>query len=157
MCSRSRWTISSDSLRGLLLACLLATCGDVVAADPNGVGAIAVVVRSDSSIRLMTRDEVYAMFVLDRRGDFHPIDLPESDPTRGAFYMRLAQKNLTMMRALRSKLVFTGAGRPPQQLDMPSLLGRLAADHKAIAYLPAAGLPSGTRSVAILQPDPSAP
>ncbi|WP_374512495.1 hypothetical protein [Niveibacterium sp.] len=125
-----------------------------MAADPAAVGAIAVVVRNDSSIRLMTRDEVYAMFVLDRRGDFHPLDLPESDPTRAAFYMRLAQKNLTMMRALRSKLVFTGTGRPPQQLDMPALIGRLAADHTAVAYLPASDLPAGTRSVAVLQPSP---
>lgn len=152
----SRLRSITSSRCGYVLALGLALAGPLsgAAADTGGVGTIAVVVRADSSLRAMSLDEVYALFVLDQRQQYAPIDLPESDPTRAAFYMRLAKKNLTMMRALRSRLVFTGTGRPPQQLEMAAALARVAADHNAVAYLPAAGIPAGIRAIASLPPEP---
>ncbi|GAA5173899.1 hypothetical protein GCM10025771_02260 [Niveibacterium umoris] len=147
-------TISSSAW--LTVALLMLGGGKALAepADGSGVATIAVVVRADSSLRAMTRDELYAMFVLDQRGPYNPIDLPESDPTRTALYLRLASKNLTMMRALRARLVFTGAGRPPQQLELPAALARLAADQAAVVYLPAGKIPVGARVVATLGSEP---
>jgi hypothetical protein len=158
MCSRLRSTTCSEWLRKLALALALAlpfvAGADARGADIPELGAIAVVVRSDASVRSTGRDEGNAVFVLDQRQNFQPLDLPETDPIRAAFYMRLAKENLTMMRALHSTLVFTGNGRPPKQLELSALLARLAGDHNAIAYLPALDLPAGLHSVASLPAEP---
>lgn len=154
MCFPLPLTTSSSRLRALASALLLAVAGLLHAAGPDEVGVIAVVVRSDSAVRKLVRDDIYAIFVLDKREGLQPLDLPETDPVRAAFYMRLAGKSLGMMRALRSRLVFTGAGRPPKQLNLAAVHERLANDHSAIAYLPLPDLPQGVRVVATLAPAP---
>ncbi|MCX9156009.1 hypothetical protein OPU71_07700 [Niveibacterium sp. 24ML] len=147
-------TISSNGLCALVSALLMAAPGLAHGAEPDEVGIIAVVMRSDGAVRKLVREEVYAIFVLDKRGNLQPLDLPETDPVRAAFYMRLAGKSLGMMRALRSTLVFTGAGRPPKQLELAAVHERLANDPTAIAYLPMPDLPLGVRVVATLAPAP---
>ncbi|GAA5173902.1 hypothetical protein GCM10025771_02280 [Niveibacterium umoris] len=117
----------------------------LVAAMSAAADGVVIVVRRDSPIGSLTRDEAYNLFVLDRRGTLAPFDLPETELARQALYQELAGRNVTMMRALRARLVFSGQGRPPQQVELEEMLQRLQADRNAIGYLPAGAVPDGLR------------
>lgn len=108
-------------------------------------GDVAIVVRADSALASLTRDEAYAMFVLDQRHGYTTFDLPDTEPAREAFYLHLAGKNLAMMRGLRARLVFSGQARPPRQLGVAELIPHLQQDPKAVAYLPVELVPAGLR------------
>lgn len=124
------------ALAGLLLAWAACVRADVM-----------VLVRADSPVQALSAAEAREIFVNDRRRGLNTLDLPETDPARQTFYQVLAGRNTTMMRALRARLVFSGQGRPPQQLEAEPLIARLQADRDAIGYLPAGAVPDGLRVV----------
>ncbi len=119
----------------------------IVCARPDSArgSEVAIVVRADSALTSLSRDDAYAMFVLDRRRDYVTYDLPDTDPAREAFYLQLAGKNLAMMRGLRARLVFSGLAKPPRQINAAELIHILQQDPKAIGYLPADLVPPGVR------------
>ncbi|MCX9156011.1 hypothetical protein OPU71_07710 [Niveibacterium sp. 24ML] len=121
------------------LACLLCTTAQAL--------DVAVVVRKDSPVKQLSADEVYAIFIQDRRQGLVTYDVPDSDPARESFYLRVAGKTLTMMRGMRARLVFSGQARPPKQLPRDEVIQRLLADPNAIAYLPLNEVPPGLRIV----------
>jgi len=129
---------------GRCAAALVAAGLCALAPTANG-GEVAIVVRADSALTSLSRDEAYAMFVLDQRRGYTTYDLPDTDPAREAFYLHLAGKNLAMMRGLRARLVFSGLAKPPRQLSAAELIPHLQQDPKAIAYLPVELVPPGVR------------
>ncbi|WP_374403312.1 hypothetical protein [Niveibacterium sp.] len=148
MSSRWRWTTSSESQRqGTRRWAAFALVVAIICARPESAcgSEIAIVVRADSALTSLTRDEAYAMFVLDQRRDYITYDLPDTDPAREVFYLHLAGKNLAMMRGLRARLVFSGLAKPPRQLNAAELIHILQQDPKAIGYLPTDLVPPGVR------------
>lgn len=148
MSSRWRWTTSSDPWRrdafcrqAAALALIALGC---LAASAHAI-EVAIVVRADSALTGLSRDDAYAMFVLDQRRGYTTFDLPDTDPAREAFYQHLAGKNLAMMRGLRARLVFSGQARPPRQLGSAELIPHLLHDPKAVGYLPIELVPPGLR------------
>ena len=148
MSTRSRSTTSSSVRRLTAVLALLAGAASASAED------IAVVAGPDSALRRLSADEARALFVQDQRGGRLPLDLPESDPARTAFYLRLAGKNQTMMRALRANLVFTGRGRPPLEQAPTAVIQRLLDDPQVVGYLPASTVPEHCHVLLLL---PGAP
>ena len=46
---------------------------------------------------------------------FTPVDLPENSPVRAEFYKKVAGKDLSEVKSIWSKLVFTGKAAAPKE------------------------------------------
>src|SRR5688572_1080389 len=65
-----------------------------------------------------------------------PIDQPESSAERSEFYTRYVRKSAVEMKMHWSKLIFTGRGQPPRELQDASAVKALLAQNPAtISYL----------------------
>jgi ABC-type phosphate transport system substrate-binding protein len=65
-----------------------------------------------------------------------PIDLPEESPARERFYAEYAGKSPAQVKAHWSKIIFTGRGQPPKQVDSGAEAKKFVTDNpNAIAYI----------------------
>ncbi len=97
------------------------------AADIVAVGA--------PSAAALTKDQLNDVY-LGRNQNLVPFDLPESSSVRADFYKKLTGKDPAQIKALWSRLTFTGKGQPPKELgDAAAVKKAVAADPKAIGYI----------------------
>lgn len=102
--------------------------------------AIVVVVRKDSPLVQLSRDEVAALFLGKTR---HSNDIPitpfdsNDHALRERFYQAVAEMNSLRVKAYWSRIVFSGQGRPPQEISTSEALTKLADKSGALLYLPA--------------------
>lgn len=73
------------------------------------------------------------------------VDQPEGAPVRDEFYRQLTGKTPAQVRAYWARIIFTGKGQPPRQLEGPGLAKLLAENPLAIAYVERAAIPAGAR------------
>lgn len=70
-----------------------------------------------------------------------PLNLAESAAARGEFDSKVLSKSSSQMKAYWSKLVFTGKGTPPKELNSDAeMKAAVAADASAIGYIDAAAV-----------------
>jgi hypothetical protein len=80
--------------------------------------------------------EQIANVYLGRSNDLKPLDLPESSPARQFFYKKATDRDAAQVKAVWSRIVFTGQGKPPKELaDATAVKKAVAADPKAIGYI----------------------
>lgn len=102
--------------------------------------AIVVVVRKDSPLVELSRDEVAALFLGKTR---HSNDIPitpfdsKDSALRERFYQAIAEMNGLRIKAYWSRIVFSGQGRPPQEIATSEARAKLADESGALLYLPA--------------------
>jgi ABC-type phosphate transport system substrate-binding protein len=103
-----------------------------------GVPAMAevvAVVNPKAAESSMTKDQV-AQFFLGKSSAFTPVDQPDSAPVRAEFYKKVTDKEASQVKALWSKLVFTGKATMPKEVgDSAAVKKAVAADPKAIGYI----------------------
>lgn len=75
---------------------------------------LVVVVNPKSSAGTMTQEQV-SQFFLGNSTAFKPVDQADGSPIRADFYKRVAGKEPSQVKAIWSKLVFTGRGKPPKE------------------------------------------
>jgi ABC-type phosphate transport system substrate-binding protein len=102
---------------------------------------VVAVVSAKSSIGALTAAQVADIF-LGKASRFPdgtsatPIDQPEESPVRERFYNRYTGKSPAQVKAIWSKLIFTGRGLPPAVApDGPHVKSMLAANPSAIGYI----------------------
>jgi ABC-type phosphate transport system substrate-binding protein len=96
---------------------------------------VVVVVNPKAAESSMTKDQV-AQFFLGKSTAMSPVDQPESAPIRAEFYKKVTDKEASQVKALWSKLVFTGkATMPKEAADSAAVKKMVAADPKAIGYI----------------------
>ncbi|NIA52443.1 hypothetical protein HAV22_02085 [Massilia sp. TW-1] len=96
---------------------------------------VVVVVNPKAAESSMTKDEV-AQFFLGKSSALSPVDQPESAPIRAEFYKKVTDKEASQVKALWSKLVFTGkATMPKEAADSAAVKKIVASDPKAIGYI----------------------
>ena len=96
---------------------------------------VVVVVNPKAAEASMTKDQV-AQYFLGKSGAMSPIDQPESAPVRAEFYKKVTDKDGSQVKALWSKLVFTGkATMPKEAADSAAVKKMVASDPKAIGYI----------------------
>lgn len=129
-----------------------------LALPTRALADLVVVVNPRSGVERLTRDEVINIF-LGRYRQFpgglaaHPIDLPESLPCKGKFYLTLVGKSPADISAYWARLRFSGqTGAPRQAGSLEGLLELIAADPGAIGYLERARVDSRVRVVLELLP-----
>jgi ABC-type phosphate transport system substrate-binding protein len=96
---------------------------------------MVVVVNAKSPETSMTKDQV-AQFFLGKSTAMTPIDQSENAPVRAEFYKKVTDKEASQVKALWSKLVFTGKATMPKEAgDSAAVKKAVAADPKAIGYI----------------------
>lgn len=117
----------------------LAGAGTADASDEEFV----VIVSADNPVRSLPAHTLADIY-LGRRTRFpdgrpaQPVDYRDGGPASEAFYREILERTAPQLRAHWSRLLFTGRGRPPHQVDsVGELLARIASDPNAIGYVSA--------------------
>lgn len=96
--------------------------GDLVAVMAPGSAAIS--------------KEQLSNLYLGRSFELKPLDLPEGSATRDAFYKHTTEREPSQVKAVWSRVIFTGKGKPPTEVaDTAAMKKAVAADPKAIGYI----------------------
>lgn len=94
-----------------------------------------IVVVMGASATPLTRDQVADVY-LGRSNALKPLDLPESNELRDAFYKKATDRDPAQVKAVWSRLIFTGQGQPPKELpDATAVKKAVAADSKLVGYI----------------------
>jgi len=96
---------------------------------------VVVVVNAKAAESSLTKDQV-SQFFLGKSTAMTPVDQSENAPVRNEFYKKVTDKDASQVKALWSKLVFTGKATMPKEVgDSAAVKKAVAADPKAIGYI----------------------
>lgn len=109
----------------VMMAVSLASCA--------AYAEVVVIVSAKSTATTMTSSEI-ANIYLGKSTAMKPVD--NATPIRAQFYTAVAGKDAAQVKAIWSKLVFTGKATPPKELATSSeVVKAVAADPNAIGYI----------------------
>lgn len=128
---------------------LLACAAALLLAVPV-LAQTVVIVNVKNPIAAMSTDQA-AQFFLGRSNSLTPMDLPGKSALRAEFYLKLAGKDPDQMKAVWSKIVFTGRGFPPKEYaNSAEIKAAVAADPTAIAYIDQSAVDATVKVVLVL-------
>jgi len=108
----------------------------ILAAASVSASAETVVIVSQKNPATRMFSEQASQFFLGKSSLFTPIDQAEGSHIRADFYQKVADKDPAQVKALWSKLVFTGKATPPKEYSSNADVKKaVAADPKAIGYI----------------------
>ncbi|MFT4242619.1 MAG: hypothetical protein QM569_10065 [Acidovorax sp.] len=97
--------------------------------------AADIVVVGHPSAAALTKDQVADVYT-GKSQSASPVDQPESAAIRAEFYKKATGKDPAQIKALWSRLTFSGKGQPPKEVaDSAAVKKAVAADPKAIGYI----------------------
>ena len=107
--------------------------GFALAATVANAADVVVIVSAKSSASAMSANDI-ANIYLGKSTALKPVD--NGSAVRGAFYTAVAGKDEAQVKAIWSKLVFTGKATPPKELASSSdVVKAVAADPNTIGYV----------------------
>ena len=113
----------------------------------TSMGAQAQVVIMGANAAPVTKDQV-ANIYLGRSFDLKPVDLPEGSPLREQFYKKATDRDQAQIKAVWSRIVFTGKGQAPIILqDAAAVKKAVTSDPKAIGYIDKAAVDGSVKVV----------
>jgi len=145
-------TFSMHSVLARLAIVILSACVmlDATAAE------LVVIVSARSTAPALRNDQVAAIF-LGQSAQFPDganvtaIDQLVGSPNRDEFYSRVASKSPALLKAYWSKLLFTGRGQPPREVDGNAAVKKLVAETPGlIGYIERSALDASVRAVLVL-------
>jgi hypothetical protein len=96
-------------------------------------GELVVIVNSGADG--ISRDQIADLY-LGRSSGLTPIDQPANSPIYAEFYRKATGRDVAQVKAIWSKIIFTGRGLPPKQMaDSVAVKKAVAANPKAIGYI----------------------
>ena len=108
-------------------AVLLTACAQLARAD--------IVVVMGAGGTALSKDQL-ANIYLGRTFDYKPVDLPEGNALRDQFYKKATDRDPAQIKAVWSRIIFTGKGQPPAVVpDAAAVKKAVAADPKGIGYI----------------------
>lgn len=109
-----------------------------------------VVVVMGPGATALSKDQV-ANAYLGRTFDLKLVDLPEGNATRDAFYKKATDRDAAQIKAVWSRVVFSGKGQAPAvQADASAVKRAVAADPKALGYIDKAAVDGSVKVVLTL-------
>ncbi|RZI84216.1 MAG: hypothetical protein EOP38_09850 [Rubrivivax sp.] len=100
-----------------------------------GSASAQIAVVMNAAAAPITKDQLSNLY-LGRSADLKPVDQPEGTPIRAEFYKKATDRDLAQVKAIWSKIIFTGRGQPPLVLpDSASVKKAVGSDPKAIGYI----------------------
>lgn len=111
---------------------------------------VVIVVNPKSAAPQMSSEQA-AQYFLGKSTTYTPIDQSEGSAIRGEFYKKLADKEASQVKAIWSKLVFTGKGTLPKEVGSSDAVKKaIAADANAIGYIEKSAVDGTVKVVATL-------
>ena len=108
---------------------------------------VVVIVSAKSTATTMTAEEISQIY-LGKSTAMKPVDNAAQSPTRSQFYTKVAGKDDAQVKAIWSKLVFTGKATPPKALPSNAeVVKAVAADPNAIGYVDKAAVEPSVKIV----------
>ena len=106
-----------------------------------------VVVNAKSPTTNISKDQI-AQYFLGSTSTFTPIDLAEGSPIRVEFYKTITDKDPSQVRAIWSKLIFTGKAKPPKQMNNSDEVKKMVgSDINAIGYMEKTAVDSNVKVI----------
>lgn len=142
-----------------LLRHLLLSLGPLLALAPDTARAadLAVIVSARSAVLTLRAEQVAEIFLAQASrfpdgSEVAPIDQRLGSPLRDAFYGTVAHRSPALMKAHWSRLIFTGRGQPPLEVDDSAAMRKLIADNPGlIGYVERTALDDSVRAVLIVR------
>ena len=107
--------------------------GGLVLGAAAAQAEVVVIVSAKSTATTMTADEIAGIY-LGKSKSMKPVD--NAAPVRSQFYTKVAGKDEAQVKAIWSKLVFTGKATPPKELaSNADVVKAVSADPNAIGYI----------------------
>lgn len=79
-----------------------------------------------------------------------PVNFNEKNPLRDEFYAKACKKDPAQVQAMLGKLLFTGTGTPPAEVDSAAAMKKaIAADPRSVGYLDRKDLDASVKAIAI--------
>lgn len=125
------------------VALLVAAAAGVSAANAE----VVVVVHPSNPASSMSAEQVADVF-LGKSTALAPVDLPESSAVRGEFYQKVTGKDAAQVKAVWTRLIFTGKATPPKEVGSSADVKKtVAGDPKAIGYIEKSAVDSSVKVV----------
>ena len=79
-----------------------------------------------------------------------PVNFNEKNPLRDEFYSKACKKDPAQVQAMLGKLLFTGTGTPPAEVDSAAAMKKaIAADPRAVGYVDKKDGDASVKAIAI--------
>ena len=128
------------------LSLLIAT----LAASTAGAAEIVVIVNPNNPATAMTSAQA-SQFFLGKSPMFTPVDQAENSPLRAEFYKKVCDKDLSEVKAIWSKLLFTGKASAPKELHSSAEVKKaVAANPSGIGYIEKSAVDASVKVVTTL-------
>jgi ABC-type phosphate transport system substrate-binding protein len=112
---------------------------------------IVVIVNLQNPATRMHTEQA-AQFFLGKSSMFTPVDLPESSAVRNEFYKKVTDKDASQVKAIWSKLVFTGKATMPKEYRSATEVKKaVAGDVNAIGYIEKSAVDSSVKVILTVQ------
>ena len=112
---------------------------------------IAVIVYPDLDASALNREQIAQIFT-GKSNILTPYDQSESSPARAHFYKAITGRTVDQVKAMWSKLVFSGRGRFPEELINSKAVKRtIASDPKGIGFIEKSEIDDTVKVVLILE------
>ncbi|MFZ6654693.1 hypothetical protein [Undibacterium sp. TJN19] len=122
----------------------------VISTTAATAAEIVVVVNPQNPATSMTAAQA-SQFFLGKSPMFTPVDLAENSPVRAEFYKKVADKDLSEVKTIWSKLVFTGKGTAPKELHSNADVKKaVAANPTGIGYIERSAVDATVKVVTVL-------
>ena len=129
---------------------ILLAAGMSMAAAP-ALAEVAVIVNPKNPATRMLNDQA-AQFFIGKSAMFTPVEQAEGSAIRKEFYAKVLDKDAAQVKAIWSKLVFTGKGTAPKEYASAAEVKKaVAADVKAIGYIDKSQVDDTVKAVLTVQ------
>lgn len=114
---------------------------------------IVVIVNPNNTSAALTADQVEGIFLgkttnLPAGGMAAPVDQADGSPLRVAFYQKATSKDAAQVKAIWSRIVFSGKGTPPKTLSSSADVKKfVASDAGGIGYIEKSAADSSVKVV----------
>lgn len=127
-------------VRAALLTAALGTAG-IARAE------VVVVVHPSNSAASMSAEQVADVF-LGKSTTLSPIDQQEGASVRNEFYQKVVGKDAAQVKAIWTRLIFTGKATPPKEVAASADVKKaVASDPKAVGYIEKAAVDGSVKVV----------
>ncbi|QGZ41307.1 hypothetical protein IP92_00233 [Pseudoduganella flava] len=136
-------------MKKTLATLIVAALGTFAAASASA--EIVVIVSAKNPATRMFSEQA-AQFFLGKSTMFTPVDQADGSAIRNDFYKKVTDKDAAQVKAIWSKLVFTGKAQAPKEFKSNAEVKKAVADDpKAIGYIDKSAVDDTVKVILTLQ------